>query len=180
MPVYKEGLKNVIIPTVESLLKAMKFYEEQGGTASIYINDDGLQLAKPEQIEARKAFYQLHHIGWCARPPNNTKVAKDDPAYFERRGKFKKASNMNYALDFSLRVDQEMERLISETCNDRGCHPEDLSLDEEDELYNTARDNVVGSDDGRTWADGYCKIGEVILIIDSDVSSNHTGPQGNL
>jgi len=38
----------VIIPTVESLLKAIKYYETQGGTASIYVNEDGLQAIDPE------------------------------------------------------------------------------------------------------------------------------------
>lgn len=51
MPVYKEGLKGVIIPTVETLLTAVKHYEEQGGTASIFVNDDGMQLVKPELAE---------------------------------------------------------------------------------------------------------------------------------
>lgn len=48
MPVYKEGLKGVIMPTVETLLAAVKHYESQGGTASIFVNDDGMQLVKPE------------------------------------------------------------------------------------------------------------------------------------
>jgi hypothetical protein len=69
MPVYKEGLKrvcvnnsslvvspsanmnSVIIPTVMSLLAAVKNYEEHGGTASIYINDDGMQLVKSDLAE---------------------------------------------------------------------------------------------------------------------------------
>jgi hypothetical protein len=51
MPVYKEGLKGVIMPTVESLLAAVKHYEERGGTASIFVNDDGMQLVKPELQE---------------------------------------------------------------------------------------------------------------------------------
>ncbi len=69
MPVYKEGLKgyvvggllpnhflkltlsSVIIPTVTSLLAAVKQYEDQGGTASIYVNDDGMQLVKPDLAE---------------------------------------------------------------------------------------------------------------------------------
>lgn len=53
MPVYKEGLKGVIIPTVESCLAAVRYYEMQGGTASIFVNDDGMQLVTPELAEAR-------------------------------------------------------------------------------------------------------------------------------
>lgn len=45
MPVYKEGLASVIIPTVNSLKEAISHYELNGGTASIFVNDDGLQVS---------------------------------------------------------------------------------------------------------------------------------------
>lgn len=178
MPVYKEGLKNVIIPSINSLVSAIKHYEAQGGTASIFVNDDGMQLVSPDQAEARKAFYEIHHIGYASRPPHNVTykdekgkekpLAKDDPNYFERKGQFKKASNMNYCLDFSLRVDEEFERLLLEECRTRRIAQEELSVEEEMEIYDTARNSVVEADGGRTWADGDCRIGELILIIDSD------------
>jgi hypothetical protein len=41
MPVYKEGLHAVIKPTIQSVKKAIATYELQGGTANIFINDDG-------------------------------------------------------------------------------------------------------------------------------------------
>ena len=44
MPVYMEPLSSVIIPTVESLEAAIRTYEWQGGTAAIFICDDGLQV----------------------------------------------------------------------------------------------------------------------------------------
>ena len=44
MPVYKESLAGVIRPTVASLKAAISQYELQGGTANIFINDDGLQV----------------------------------------------------------------------------------------------------------------------------------------
>jgi hypothetical protein len=178
MPVYKEGLKNVIIPSINSLVTAIKYYEVQGGTASIFVNDDGMQLVSPDQAEARKAFYEIHHIGYASRPPHNVTykdekgkekpLAKDDPNYFERKGQFKKASNMNYCLDFSLRVDEEFERLLLEECQARRVGQEELTVDEEMELYDTARTSIIEFDGGRTWADGDCRIGELILIIDSD------------
>lgn len=171
MPVYKEGLKNVIIPSVSSLLKAIQHYESKGGTVNLFVNDDGMRLVNSEQAEARKAFYELHDIGWCSRPPNKTNVDKSDPAYFERRGKFKKASNMNYCLDFSLRVDQEMDRQMDARCRENGCTPADLTVDEEAELYDLAREAVLAADNGRTWAAGDCRLGEIILIVDSDVSN---------
>ena len=67
-PVYKEDLADVIVPTVQSLKIAISTYERQGGTASIFINDDGLQLIPAEQRELRKAYYKLNDIGWVARP----------------------------------------------------------------------------------------------------------------
>ena len=42
---------SVIIPTVTSLQAAIKKYEEQGGTASIFVNDDGMQTVTPELAE---------------------------------------------------------------------------------------------------------------------------------
>jgi hypothetical protein len=41
-------LPRVIIPTVISLKKAIKHYESVGGTASIFINEDGMQVISPE------------------------------------------------------------------------------------------------------------------------------------
>lgn len=41
IPVYKEGLQGVIKPTVQSIKRAIATYELQGGTANIFVNDDG-------------------------------------------------------------------------------------------------------------------------------------------
>lgn len=83
MPVYKEGLKGVIEPTVMSLKQAISTYELQGGTANIFVNDDGLQIIHEDQRNARIDFYSDHSIGWTARPKHNCDG-------FVRRGKFKK------------------------------------------------------------------------------------------
>lgn len=166
MPVYKEGLKGVIMPTIESCMAAVRFYESRGGTASIFINDDGMQLVKPELAEARQAYYELNNIGWCARPGHNSDEESEE--YFIRRGKFKKASNMNYCLDFSGRVEDEWLRLIDETCDSRECSQEDISIEEEEELYDQAREAMLDQDGGKTWAAGNVRMGEVLLIIDSD------------
>jgi hypothetical protein len=84
-PVYKEGLATVIAPTIKSIKKAISTYELQGGSANIFINDDGLQLLNEEERHARIDFYNDHSIGWVARP-------KDGLNGFKRRGKFKKVS----------------------------------------------------------------------------------------
>jgi hypothetical protein len=41
LPVYKEGLRTVIEPTVRSIKQAISTYELQGGTANVFVNDDG-------------------------------------------------------------------------------------------------------------------------------------------
>lgn len=79
-PVYKEGLRTVIEPTVKSIKQAMSTYELQGGSANLFINDDALQsLPETERME-RIDFYADHSIGWVARP-------KDGENGFVRRGK---------------------------------------------------------------------------------------------
>jgi hypothetical protein len=97
MPVYKEGLEGVIIPTVESLKKAITTYvsclisrasltiryERQGGSVNIFIFDDGMQIWDEEEQEIRKAYYDRNNIGWTARPKHNHEG-------FVRKGRFKK------------------------------------------------------------------------------------------
>ncbi|KAJ5986604.1 hypothetical protein N7451_010969 [Penicillium sp. IBT 35674x] len=198
MPVYKEGLKGVIVPTMMSVLAAVEYYEQQGGTASVFINDDGMQVIHPELAEARRQYYRDNGIGYTARLPNkkgttkksrgwfkksksvneNTETEKDDEIDgpqalanklgFERKGKFKKASNMNWGLAFSNKVEDEMARLTVMECQQRGCAPETLTVDDDDRLYRLALDNMLAADENRTWAEGNIRIGELILLIDCD------------
>jgi hypothetical protein len=90
-PVYKEGLTSVIAPTVKSVKAAISTYEMQGGTASIFINDDGMQLIPKEEADARMEFYQDHNIGWVSRPKHNPNP-KEGERPFQRKGKFKKVT----------------------------------------------------------------------------------------
>jgi hypothetical protein len=161
MPVYKEGLKGVIIPTIESLMPAIRHYESLGGTASIFVCEDGMQAVSPEVADMRKKFYKANNIGWCARPPHG----KDG---FVRAGKFKKASNMNYCLSFSLRVEDELLRLMKLKADVEGRSQETLSIEEEEELYQQAVQTIIKADGGKTWAEGNVRMGEVILLIDCD------------
>ncbi|KAG9311354.1 glycosyl transferase family group 2-domain-containing protein [Chiua virens] len=114
MPVYKEGLEAVLTPSIESIKRAMQTYARQGGTSSIFVNDDGLRLLPPADATARLSFYATHNISWVARPAH-TFNAKTNPQGFRRAGRFKKASNLNYALDLSLRMERILEGLQSET-----------------------------------------------------------------
>jgi len=83
-PVYKEGLSSVIAPTVKSIKQAISTYELQGGSANMFVNDDGMQIIDEEERRARIEFYADHSIGWVARPKHGDN--------FTRRGKFKKVS----------------------------------------------------------------------------------------
>jgi hypothetical protein len=150
-PVYKEGLNAVIAPTVKSIKQAMSTYELQGGSANMFINDDGLQLISEEERRARIEFYADHSIGWVARP-------KHGENGFVRRGKFKKASNMNFALMISCKVEDKLAAI--ERTPDWSQHDEALA-------YEKALKEVL-EEDGRAWADGNIRIGDYILLIDSD------------
>lgn len=150
-PVYKEGLASVIAPTVKSIKQAISTYERQGGTANMFVNDDGLQIIDEHQRQARIDFYTDHSIGWTARPKHGSEG-------FVRRGKFKKASNMNYGLMLSCQVE---EKLLN-------CHRHDSwNQNEEAFAYDTCLKEVL-QDNPRAWADGNIRIGDYILLIDSD------------
>ncbi|KAK2467930.1 hypothetical protein APHAL10511_000225 [Amanita phalloides] len=108
MPVYKESLEAVLTPSIESLKKAMQTYARQGGTSTIFINDDGLRVISAEERDKRIAYYANHNIGWVARPKHDS--ASDG---FKRAGRFKKASNLNYGLALSLKAEKHLEALIA-------------------------------------------------------------------
>ncbi|WRT65029.1 uncharacterized protein IL334_001971 [Kwoniella shivajii] len=160
MPVYKEGLEGVIIPTVESLKKAITTYERQGGSVNIFVFDDGMQLWDEEEQEIRKAYYDRNNIGWTARP----KHGKDG---FIRKGRFKKASNMNFGNRLSLRVEEIMDELRpnGEEESDPNWHWSD---EDEREIYDEALARSLEESEGIAWAAGNIRVGEIILIIDSD------------
>lgn len=196
MPVYKEGLEAVLAPSIQSIKKAMKTYARQGGTSTIFINDDGLQLLPPAERSARITYYANHGIGWVARPPHS-----NEPDGFKRAGRFKKASNMNYALQFSLRVEKHLETLINQEksgtrppaynqsgaprtrkfslgTND-GAEPsadsnegDEMAL-EDRALFMTVDEihEAAGKREGfKPWAANgrAMRIGEIILLVDSD------------
>jgi len=152
-PVYKEGLESVIAPTVRSIKQAMSTYELQGGSANLFINDDGLQLVGEAERRARIDFYADNSIGWTARPAHDPKGTG-----FTRRGKFKKASNMNFGLMVSCKCE---ERLLAVAR-----HPAWTQADEA-AAYEACLLAVL--DDVKVaWADGNIRVGDYILLIDSD------------
>jgi hypothetical protein len=142
-PVYKEGLP-VIRRTMQSVELAMKFYGKHKGKCNIFINDDGLQMIPGHAAQERKDFYQDKSIAWVARPRANA-----DPSngtVFERPGRFKKASNMKYA----LRISTLFAALRSTSLPEEQCW------------------NAVKQQNPDVEMGGKIVLGDYILLIDSD------------
>ena len=157
MPVYKESLAAVIAPTIRSIKVAMSTYALQGGSTNIFINDDGLRSLAPYERESRLRFYQANGIGWTARP-NHGEVLRDGTV-FVKKGKFKKASNMNYGLALSCRVEDLLDKVE---------RAQDWTQTDEDSAYETAFERVLREDYPDALASGNLRIGDYILLIDSD------------
>lgn len=175
MPVYKESLEKTIAPSIESLKKAMHTYARQGGTSAIMVNDDGLQLLGDAEREARINFYANQDIGYVARPPHVR-------GGFQRAGRFKKASNMNYALSLSMRMEECLVQLQAEEARSQydssktpvGTPGTTNPFGEDDplgvDLEERALQLAVDETNGQAWAKGarQLRVGEIILIVDSD------------
>ena len=152
-PVYKESLQEVIMPTIQSIKKAISTYELQGGSANIFINDDGLQLINEELRDERIAFYSNNGIGWVARPDHDKSADG-----FKRKGKFKKASNMNFALALSCAMEDNLMSLER--------HQAWNSTDEAEATI-LALEQAVADGGNIAWADGNIRIGDYIMISKS-------------
>lgn len=92
LPVYKESLENTIKPTILSAInQAKRYIFETGKICNIIVCDDGLCLISPEEKEERIKFYNSHNIGVSARP---------HPSKHIRIGRFKKAGNLNFSMNY--------------------------------------------------------------------------------
>lgn len=112
-----------------------------------------------DQQRERTNFYQDNNIAWVARPKNNSECG------YVRKGKFKKASNMNFALNVSTKVERRILDMMSATELDgRSIF---VNTAEEAQYYQQALAEVLAS---YSWikAEGDIRIGEHILIVDSD------------
>ncbi|KAF9220635.1 hypothetical protein BS17DRAFT_310069 [Gyrodon lividus] len=168
LPVYKENLEQTISPSVFSLKKAMQTYARQGGTSTIFVHDDGLQLISEVEREERTSFYADHNIGWVARPPHDS-----SPGGFKRAGRFKKASNMNYGLTLSLKLEKHLKALQeAEERNEPAEDGEDESESLEDRAMHMACDELFmeSGEKWKPWASNgkSLRIGEIILLVDAD------------
>jgi GT2 family glycosyltransferase len=117
-----------------------------------------VQLIPENEAQERQEFYDEHSIGWVARPRHNP-TGEHGPRLFTRGGKFKKASNMNYGLAMSVEVEQHLAR------QERTSEWNQLK---ENALYGQSLEAIMLKHEGEAWADGNLRIGDYILLIDSD------------
>ena len=104
IPVYKEDLENTLQPTlVSALQEARRYTKETGAPCNIIVCDDGLSVLDPVSRDKRKQFYREHGIGCTARPP---------PHALERVGRFKKAGNLNFSLNYRTYSSTELADFI--------------------------------------------------------------------
>lgn len=89
IPVYTEDFEKVIKKTLENVLELCRYYNSQGIIKmNIFVNDDGLNVISEEEKLKRIQYYnQNPEIFYIGREKEN------------RRGRFKKASNMNFCLN---------------------------------------------------------------------------------
>ncbi|TFK78948.1 tubulin-domain-containing protein, partial [Polyporus arcularius HHB13444] len=144
-----------------SLKKAMQTYARQGGSSSILINEDSMQLLFEDERAARIAFYLDHNIGWVVRPPHS-----NAPDGYHRAGRFKKTSNMNHGLKLSLKLEKHLQDLEAQGAEDT------IEDTLEDRALKLAIEEIY-EESGKRWlpwaANGKSiRVGEIILIVDSD------------
>lgn len=157
MPVYKESFKDTIQPSLEDIECALDHYRQHGGNAFLFVNDDGLQLINEQERDERLRFYHEHKIAYIARPP---------PNLLARRGLFKKASNMNFCLNFAL----EVARTIADEKNQDAEQGEDYN-DGDEETASAVMRQVMDSRPYPVMAGGPVHLMadvEYILLVDSD------------
>jgi hypothetical protein len=154
-----------------SIKKAMQTYARQGGSSSIFVHDDGLQALEDDKREERIRFYADQGIGWVARPKHDSA-----PGGFKRAGRFKKASNMNYGLALSLKMEEHIRRLELERGEKGSVTDSTVSDDANDDLEEQALRMAIedtfeeSGRQHRPWAHNAraLRIGEIILIVDAD------------
>jgi hypothetical protein len=156
-----------------SIKKAMQTYARQGGTSSIFVHDDNLQLLDEADREERIRFYGDNGIGWVARPKHD-----NSKGGFKRAGRFKKASNMNYGLALSLKMEEHIHKLEleraekSSVADSPGEDVAGTGDDIEEQALRFAVEEMFEESGKRfkPWAHNAkaLRMGEVILLVDSD------------
>ena len=145
---------------------------------------------------ARIAFYEANGIGWVARPPDGEPSASSDGKTYVRAGRFKKASNMNYALALSRKAERYLKDMIaagesalatsahvslsgegSGSTEDEQALP--ISLEERALLCAVEETWEESGKRWKPWAKNgrACRIGEIVLLVDSDTAVPEVGFQ---
>ena len=152
MPVYKEDLENTIIPTIKSaIIQATRYELETGSICNIIVCDDGLNLISKEDKQKRILFYKENNIGYTARP---------HPSKYKRIGRFKKAGNLNFSINYSniaIKITDKEEKNINKILNIDEIIENDSLIDLFYELI----------DLGAIFEGDIC-YGSYIFLIDSD------------
>jgi hypothetical protein len=73
---------------------------------------------------------------------------------------------MNYCLDFSNRVEDELLSLLAQREEDMPSQP--MTPEEYTDIYQSALDTTIAADEGRSMAAGNVRLGEIILLVDCD------------
>lgn len=124
-----------------------------------------MQLLGEKDYLIRKAFYEANAIGYVARPGHGK--------YYQRAGRFKKSSNLNVALELSIRIEEMLkERRPERPADNPWTFEEDQVLYEQclqDALEEKKRVFPPESDSEKPkvvgpWASGNVRMGELILM----------------
>lgn len=106
LPVYKEDLENTIKPTIISAIEQSNRYMlETGSMCNIIVCDDGLNLINENDKMERIQFYKSYNIGYTARPHTSK---------LKRMGRFKKAGNLNFSMNYSEFAYRKMNNYTNE------------------------------------------------------------------
>lgn len=139
IPVYTESFEDTLLHTFENALAMCRYFNERHHEEkmNLFINDDGLFCVTEEEKAKRIHYYNINHeLFYIARPKEN------------RAGKFKKASNMNYAIN-EIIANGNNPMLWNDSSKKKGF------LFKEDNL-------------------GSFQIGDYILLLDSDSRMDET------
>jgi hypothetical protein len=162
VPVYKEMLDAIIVPTISNILRAVGAYHEHGGRANIVVCDDGLQVIDEDERSERRNFYSSMDLSWVSRPKHGYKPSDTAQAFY-RRGKFKFGSNLNNACNAASMIRQRYKEtckgLLTLRPSQREIHPDQIVHT----LYQCEEIEA-----GLNWVGGSPLLGSVVVVIDSD------------
>ncbi|KAI0251037.1 glycosyl transferase family group 2-domain-containing protein [Lactifluus subvellereus] len=177
----------------------MQTYVCRGGRSNIFINDDGRQTLPDSERALHLAFYEANGIRWLARPADGEPSANGDSTKFMRAGRFKKTSNMNYALELSRRPERHLRDMAvaGETSTAMSGHGslsgEGSGSSENDQALSASLEDrallraveETWEESGKRWKPWAkngkaCRIGEIVLLVDSDTLVPEVRPKSSL